>query len=96
MQTHRAYFDADTEIVCWVRDDEGVRDLTAETLTARVIGYGQSAELCSFAAAQAAADDAVRFTVTADSTDRHLPVGLYRFEVRTDSGVVYAGLLEVA
>lgn len=96
MQTHRAYFDADTEIVCWVRDDAGARDLTAGTLTARVMAYGQSAELCSFAAAQAAADDAVRFTVTADATSRYLSVGLYRFEVRTEDGVVYAGLLEVA
>ncbi len=94
MQTHRAYAGADSEITCWVRDAEGKRDLTAETLTVPVYAYGHSCALLALDATQPEVGKVV-FTVTEDQTGRYFPVGLYRFAVKAGDELVYGGLLEV-
>lgn len=94
MNTHRAYAGADTVVTCWVRDEEGRRDLTGETLTVPVYAYGMPHELLTLDAEQVA-EGAVRFTVTEEQAERYLTPGLYRFAVKAGETVVYGGLLEV-
>lgn len=94
MHTHRANIDADTDVTCWVRNRTGRVDLSAEALTVPVYAYGHECELMTLDATGTTEGQAT-FTVTADQTHRYFPAGLYRFAVKADGSVVYAGLLEV-
>ena len=74
MNTHRAYAGADNTITCWVRDESGNRDLSAETLTVPVYAYGHPCELLTLDAAQVATPGKVEFTVTESQGSYHWPL----------------------
>lgn len=101
MNTHRAYAGADNTITCWVRDEAGNRDLSAETLTVPVYAYGHPCELLTLEAAQATEGEGIaipgraEFTVSQAAINRYFPAGPYRFAIKAGDEVVYGGLLEV-
>lgn len=100
MQTHRAYMGVDTNITCWVRDEQGKRDLSGEELFVYLDTYPATAGIVTLAAEQAVPgeDDVVKpviFTVDAETAERSLMPGLFRFQIRTADEAVYSGLLEM-
>lgn len=95
MNTHRAYMGADNTVACWVRDEDGRRDLTAATLTVDLFAYGVQTEITTLPATQATAVSPVTFEVTDAFSDANLGAGLFRFVVKADDVVAYNGLLEL-
>lgn len=99
MNTHRAYLGADTPITCWVRDDDGKRDLSAFTLSVLLYPYGTSQDLGLTISATNPATGKATFTVTAEDADAYLCPSVYRFVLKGvdggDSETLYTGLLEV-
>jgi hypothetical protein len=97
MQTHRASLFSDSLITCWVRDEDGKRDLSAFTLTATIYPYGKAPEILTLSATSAE-DGKVEFTITAEDATASLCPGLYRFVITGadggDSETLYSGLLE--
>lgn len=98
MQTHRAYYGADTAITAWVRVDGDKRDFTGDSLGVHLFPYGSNQELSESApiAASSSEDGKVSFTVTEAYTEAYTPPGPYRMQIKVDgSQVVYDALLEV-
>jgi hypothetical protein len=94
VNTHRAYAGSDNTITCWVRDEAGKRDLSAETLTAAVYAYGLPCVLLTLDASQAEVGK-VEFAVTQAAIERYFSPGPYRFAVMAGEEQVYGGLLEI-
>jgi len=92
MNTHRAYYGADTLIDCYIRNAAGPVALTS--LRAPVYAYGRNDELTTLPASIEGEGKAT-LTVTSDATESHLGPGLYRFAIEDLGRVVYDGLLEI-
>ncbi|TWI04811.1 hypothetical protein IP90_00949 [Luteimonas cucumeris] len=98
MNTHRAYMGADNTVTCWVRDEEGKRDLSATDLTVVLGTYPATAAVTTLEAAQVVDGSdigPVTFDVEQAMSDRYLSPGLFQFQVKADNEVVYSGLLEM-
>lgn len=97
MHTHRISLFSDTAVTCWVRDEDGKRDLSGFTLSAIVYPYGKTTELLTVDADSDADGEAV-FTVTAANAEAYLWPGVFRFVLKgVDGGdpeTLYSGLLE--
>lgn len=93
--THRISRGYDSELLCYVRDEDGPVDLTARALTASVRAYGRNGVLTSMIATQASAGK-VTFTVPADVIEKQLCGSLYRFDVEADGQPAYQALIEIA
>ena len=89
----RAYAGADTNLTCWIRDEDGRRDLSeadVSVLVKRPNGY-------TVATLEATGSDEgeVEFEVTADTVSRYLAPGVFNVEILADGSVVGLGHLEV-
>ena len=98
--TYRADAGVANTLSVWVRDETGRHDLSGATsLTVQLFRYGCHDTRTPLATLAATTDDTtgkVTFAIDADTMQRTLPPGLYRFDVIADGADVYPALLEVS
>jgi len=105
MQTYKAQVAYDTPIECNLRDANGKKDLSADSLTVQVRRYGKQ-YVQKTLSATGTAQGVASFTVPAnlglsspvdpyDYTYDGSFAGLYRFDIVNGGQSIYRGLLEI-
>lgn len=91
--SHRAYMGANTDLVAFVRNDDGPADLSGADISARIYA-GQGREVVAIPA-QGDSSGRVDFTVDGLTTDQRLQPGSFDLWLEADGRVVYTAILEI-